>query len=153
MKNFSISVALLILLFTGCKPAPPKDFKLVFTMEIVKAYKSMIEINSDRSYHIKQGSFLAAIKDSDGKLSDAEFKELTELLAGSWILDLKTTYGFDKKSNTPDDPYKGIIYQLDYSEGNRTKGILIHPNKSGLPQNLTRLLKFLNKFTSDHLDK
>lgn len=160
MKAFSISLFFFVFLFAGCKTAP-KDFTLVFKMDRPKIYKSSIEINQDKSYHIQQQNMifdLSADKtqdnSSEGKLSDEEFSELTSLLAGGELFKMENTYGFDKDSNSDKDPLGGLIYHLNYKEGEKEKYILIHPNPSAdYPKNLSKLIKFLNDFTSHHIKK
>ena len=162
MKNISISLLLLALLLTGgCKTAP-KDFKLVFSMENINVYKLSVEINNDKSYHIQQQNLFfdsyakkEQINHSDGTLSDEEFSELTRLIAGNWLFKMKNTYGFNKDSNSSKDPLGNLFYHLNYTEKDKSKYILIHPNLSSddNPKDLLRLIKFLNDFSSAHLKK
>jgi len=158
MKIYSTTLLLLALLFSGCKTAP-KDFKLVFSMENISGYKLSIEIDNDKSYHIQQQNLFfdsyakkEQINHSEGTLSDKEFNELTKLIAGNWLFKMKNTYGFSKESNSSKDLLGGLFYHLNYTEKNRSKYILIHPNlSSNNPKNLSRLIKFLSDFSSHHL--
>ena len=164
MKNISISLLLLALLFTGgCKTAP-KEFKLVFTMESMNIYKLSVEINNDKSYHIQQQNQFfdtfakkGQINHSDGKLSDEEYNELIRLIGGNWLFNMKDTYGFSSSSDSvkSPSPLGNLFYHLDYTENNKSKYILIRPNLSSddNPKDLLRLIKFLNDFSSAHLKK
>jgi len=158
MKNFSIPFLLFVLLFAGCTTTP-KDFKLAFTMESIKNYKLFVEINSDKSYHIKQQNLLfdahaekAHVNASDGTLSDEEFNELTGLITGKWLFKMGNTYGIKKNIDSSQDPFDGLFYHLSYTEGSKAKYILIHPTLSNdNPKKLSLLIKFFNDFSSKHL--
>jgi len=161
MKFFStFSLLLSLFLFTGCN-STPKDFKLAFTMESRNVYKSTIEINNDSSFHIQQENlyFDAQVKkqqinSSEGKLSDKEFNDLTRLVSRCRFFELKNTYGFNKSDTTNNNPFIGLLYHLKYSEENKAKSMLLRPDPSDkIPENVSRLIKFLNDFSSDHLKK
>jgi hypothetical protein len=157
MKKFSALLLLLILMLAGCK-SEPKDFKLSFTMESLKSYKLSIEISSDKSYSIKQENLFfdlfakkEQINSSQGKLTDEEFKELTNLIAHARLFEMKDVYGFDKKKPAGGDAFEGFIYQMDYTEGSKSKYILIRPNPTNTyPGKFPQLMSFLSNYISKH---
>lgn len=130
-------------------------------MESAKIYKLTIEMNSDKSYHIKQQNLFldahaekAQIHSSDGNLSDEEFNQLTGLIANSRIFHLNDTYGFKIKNVPTENPLNGTIYHLNYTEGKKEKYILIQPNPlDTYPKNAALLIQFLNNFASNHIPK
>ncbi|MCL1932534.1 MAG: hypothetical protein FWF53_01785 [Candidatus Azobacteroides sp.] len=158
MKNLSI-LLLPILLLAGCT-TNPKDFKLIFTMESINAYKLSIEISNDKSYRIRQQNLFfdayvkkEQINSAEGKLTDEEFSELTKRITDSRLFTMKNTYGFSNKDDSK-DPLESLIYQIDYTEGSKSKFILIHPNPDdAYPGNLSKLINFLSNYTSAHLQK
>ena len=160
MKAYSISLLFLILLFTGCKKAP-ENFTLVFQMDNRNVYKSSIEIDHDKSYRIQQQNLFfdayagkEQFNNSEGKLSDEEFRKLTKLLAGGALFKMENTYGFGKADSINNDPLDDLIYHMNYKEGDKEKYILIHPNPStDYPKNLFLLIKFLGDFTSERIKK
>jgi len=161
MKTFSIQILLLALLLAGCKTnTEPKNFNLVFRIESLSAYKISMEIKDDKTYSINQqnkyfDSFAGKARPNtaQGRLTDGEFAELTNLLAQSPLFKMKDNYGFDEK-NSPNDPYDGLIYYLTYTEGDKTKFITIQPNGAhSYPGKFPQLIKFLSDYTSRHLQK
>lgn len=161
MKKFStFGLLLAILWLTGCKSSL-KDFNLDFTMESVNNYRLSIEIRNDGSYHIQQQNVLfdiyakkEQINHSEGKLTDAEFNELIKLIADSRIFKMKNTYGFNeqKSYNDSDDPLRGLIYRLNYTEGNKSKYLLVHPNSNDpYSKHFSKLIGFLSNYASNHL--
>jgi len=160
MKIFSTSLLFLVFLITGCS-TPTKDFNLVFTMESTDIYKLSIEINGNKSYRIQQENLFfdshakkERINRSEGELSNKEYKKLLQLISGSQLFECDNTYGFNQNNNTNNDPLKGIIYHLNYTEGNKAKYILIHPNPSNnYPSDFSLLIKFLSDFSSKRIKK
>lgn len=161
MKIFSTSLLLLALLFAGCNMSP-KDFNLVFKLENLNIYNLSIEINGDKSYNIKQQNLFfdshakkAQINGSEGKMDDKEFKKLTEIISSSRLFEKENSYGFNKDSNITNDLLEGLNYRLNYTEGGKTKYIMIHPNlrNNDNPDDISRLIKFLIDFSSAHLKK
>ena len=161
MKKISILFLLPVLFLAGCTTTTPKDFNIVFTMESIRSYKQTIEIGSDKSYSIRQRDMYfdsyaqkSQINTAQGKLTDEEYAELTKLVADSRIFNMKDVYGFQKTDSTTAAPFEGIMYQLKYTEGNKTKTILIRPNKDNTyPGKFPQLLQFLGAYLSEHLQK
>ena len=130
-------------------------------MESMKTYKVSIEINGDRSYRIQQQNLFfdafakkEQINRSEGKLTDEEFNELTRLIADSRLFGMKNTYGFNASNNSNDDPFEGMFYRLNYTEGTQSKYILIHLNpKETYSASFAKLLNFLTDYSSNHLKK
>jgi len=156
MKYFAIPALLLILLLAGCQ-TKPEEFTLVYTMESVGNYKISIEIGKDKSYYIRQQNIFfdtfagkERINSSQGKMTDEEFDQLSELVAGSRLFKMKDEYGFSQVDN-PDNPYNGLVYQLIYTKGRKTKYISIRDNESELyPDIFLQLLRFLSNYVSEH---
>jgi len=159
MKTFSVQFLFLILLLSGCTTTP-KNFKLIFTMESIKVYKASIELNSDKSYQIlQQNLFFDAhageerVNKTEGKLTDEEFDELTKRIADSRLFKMKNVYGFNKKESN-NDPLEGLLYRLDYTEENKIKYILIHPNPAdAYPKGVSQLINFLSNCIAEHSKK
>jgi len=159
MKNISIPLLLLVLLFTGCK-SNAKDFNLTFKMESINIYKFSIEI-INKKYSIQQENMFfdmhakkQQINSAKGKLSSREFDYLTQLITDSRLFEMEDTYGFDQNENSTKDLLGGILYQLSYTEEGKTKYIMIHPKLSNsYPENLGRLINYLSNFSSAHLKK
>ena len=157
MKTFSIPLLLWAFLLAGCQ-SNPKDFKLVFTIESLNAYKVSIEIDNDKSYRIQQQNLFfdahakkAHINKYEGKLTDEDFKELTVLINRSRLFEMKNTYGFIEQENSDDDPLDGLMFHLNYTEGSKSKYILIHPNPvDTYPKDFSDLINFLSNHTSTY---
>ena len=158
MKTYSIQLLLLALLLAGCK-TEPKNFNLLFKMESLGAYKVWLEINSDKSYSIKQQDLVfdghakkTRLNKAQGVLTDEEFAKFTDLLTHSPLLKMKDAYGFDEDS--PNDPFVGLIYYLTYTEGSKTKYISLQPKPNiSFPGKFSQLINFLINYSSDHLEK
>jgi len=132
MKKFLSLVFFFLFLLTGCH-TEPKHFTLMFTLESIGNYRISIEINDSKNYQIKQQNLYfdvharrEQINTSQGILSDEEFAELKKLIAGSRLFKMKDAYGFDQE-NDDLDPLNDLIYQLQYTEGRKTKNITLRP--------------------------
>ena len=155
MKNFTIQFLFLTLLLTGCT-SKPKDFALSFTLESIDVYKLSIEINPDKSYLIHQQNVYfdrfanqERINTSQGVMSDEEYAELKELIAGSRLFRMKDSYGFDKEPEVM-NPFSDFIYQLRYTQGRKTKFITLRPNSNDkFPAQFNQLIQFLAQYTSN----
>ena len=154
MKYFSTLLSFVILLFSGCH-TKPKGFSLIYTMESVGNYKISIEIDKDKNFTVRQQNKFfdnlagkERINTSEGLMTGAEHAELTELITQSRLFKMKDTYGFDQDVDL-DDPLGGLIYQLTFSEGKKTKYISIRTNQNDkFPQPFLDLISFLNSFIS-----
>jgi len=156
MKYFATPALLLMLLLAGCS-TEPEEFTLIYTMESAQNYKISIEIGKDKSYQIRQQNLFfdshagkAQINTSDGQMSDEDHALLTELVAGSRLFRMKNEYGFEQKPN-PNNPLEGLIYQLTYTQGKKTKYISVRVDPSHrYPDNFLQLLRFLSNYTSQN---
>ena len=154
MKYFSTHLFLLILLLAGCR-ATPEEFTLVYSMESMSNYKMSIEIDKDKNYSIrKQNIFFDSyarkerINTSEGKMTDEEYAILTKLIARSRLFRMKDAYGFGQEID-PDNPFDGLIYQLTYTKGKKTKYISIRTNpKDSFPEPFRQLIRFLSNYIS-----
>lgn len=156
MKYFSTPALLLMLLLAGCS-TKPKEFALIYTMESELNYRISLEIGKDKSYQIRQQNLFfdsharrAQINTSEGQMTDEEYDQLSELIAGSQLFKMKNEYGFNKGAN-PDNPLEGLTYQITYTAGRKTKyiSIRVDPNDR-YPENFLQLLRFLSNFQSQH---
>ena len=145
-----------MLLLAGCQ-TKPEDFSLTYTMETVGNYKSSIEIGKDKSYRIRQQNLFfdvhagkERINTSEGQLTDEEYALLSELVAGSRLFKMKNEYGFNQTPN-PNNPLEGLVYQITYTKGKKTKYISIRLDPNDIySENFIQLLRFLSNFVSHH---
>lgn len=126
-------------------------------METVGSYKMSFELKKDKTYQIRQQNIYFdqyarenRINTSEGKLSDEEFDQLSELIFASRLLKMNDAYGFDQEPD-PDNPFGDLIYQIIYKEGRKTKYISIRSNeKDKFPEPFLQLLRFLSNCISKH---
>ena len=154
MKYISTFLVFLSFIFAGCNTQPPQDFTLVFTMESILIYKVSIKIDKDKTYRISQQNMLFDSNPEDinkifeGTMTDEEHSELSELIMQSRLFRMKNSYGFDKEPDTQ-NPLDGLIYQLSFTQGKKTKYISIRVNaKDTYPETFLRLIGFLNDYIS-----
>jgi hypothetical protein len=127
-------------------------------MESIQNYKASIEISHDKSYSIQQQNIFfdtfagkEQINTAQGKMTDEAFAELTSLLAHTPIFKMKNVYGFEKKEG---NPFDDMLYQLKYTEGNKSKTILIRPNPANsYSGQFPKLLSFMSNYISGHISK
>jgi hypothetical protein len=158
MKVSTSYIVLLLLLLTGCR-SEPKDFTLSFVMESIDNYKLSIETGNDKSYHIRQQNlYLDAhanqehINTSQGRMTDEEFAELKELIAGSRLFKMKDSYGFGEDKDDI-DPFSIIIYTLHYTEGSKEKFITLRFNaQDKYPEKFPELIRFLAQYASQKIE-
>ena len=154
MKTYPFHLLFLTLLLSGCH-SEPKDFTLSFTLESLEIYKLSIEINPDKSYHIQQQNLYLdthantqQINTSQGLMTDEEYDELKELIAGSHLFKLKDSYGFDKEPDE-NNPFANLTYQLTYTQGRKVKYITQRPNTTDqFPAKYIELIQFLIRYSS-----
>ena len=154
MKYFSTFLFFLLLLQYGCT-TPPEDFSLIYTMESVGNYKISIEIDKDKNFTVRQQNVFfdtfageERINTSEGKMTDEEHAGLTELIFQSRLFRMKDDYGFGQDVDL-DDPPGGLIYQISYTEGKKSKYISIRSNRNDtFPETFLQLLRFLSNYAS-----
>ena len=155
MKYIPTSVLLLILFLTGCDK--PKEFTLIFTMESVNNYKISMELDKDKNYLIRQQFIFfdtyagrERINTSEGRMTDEDYEQLSELVSSSRLFKMKDAYGFDREADE-DSQHIDVIFQLIYAEGRKIKYISIRTNPADrFPESFLQLLTFLNNYVSDN---
>lgn len=156
MKYFSTPALFLLLLLAGCH-TKPKEFTLSYIVESIGIYKFSIEIDKDKNYRIQQQNIFfdaiakkEQINTSQGQMTDEEYDQLSKLIAGNRLFKMKDTYGFDQETDS-DDPLNNLVYQLIYTEGEKTKYISIRSNPTDrYPEVFLQLIRFLGTYISAH---